>query len=587
MKNKKMMIAAFCLMAIGGHAEAQRRVTYDKIPDALMETLYASKEDTRWFTEAKFGVFVHWGPYVLKRVPASWGRWGNRPGAGKKATDGVPADVYDALYKEFNPVKFDADKWIKMVKDAGANYFIFTTKHHDGFCMFDARNTDYKITNTPFGRDVCKEIADACHKYGIRLFWYYSQPDWHHPDCLTENNENYREYMYEHLRQLLTDYGKVSGLFFDGLGTKYSDWDTPNMVKMIRELQPGIVINRRWGGNLPGGLVNGDYDNPEQEFGMFERERPWEMCSTISNAWSWTGKGSSKTFFANLNIFINTVGSGGNLALNAGPTPLGEIFEGERIVYEKMGDWLGKYGEAIYGTLAGPYKPGVWGVSTCKGSKVYLHVTSKFLENKKAEVELPSLDAKVKGCRMLTGGDVAFKEKNGVWSFTLKSGINPLDNIIVLELDKDAAALPLRETLNAEKKIKPLSANASSEANKKNTANSVIGKGKEVFAEGKKHKIWWAPKKDDDRPWIEVCFDKEYELSGMTLAEQIRNCSVRAFRLSYKSGGNWKEFYCGTEIGMLYNISLEGVRTNAIRLDIERTVNGGTPNIGVIDCYMK
>lgn len=161
MKNKKMMIAAFCLMAIGGHAEAQRRVTYDKIPDALMETLYASKEDTRWFTEAKFGVFVHWGPYVLKKVPASWGRWGNRPGAGKKATDGVPADVYDALYKEFNPVKFDADKWIKMVKDAGANYFIFTTKHHDGFCMFDARNTDYKITNTPFGRDVCKEIADA------------------------------------------------------------------------------------------------------------------------------------------------------------------------------------------------------------------------------------------------------------------------------------------------------------------------------------------------------------------------------------------------------------------------------------------
>lgn len=296
MKNKKMMIAAFCLMAIGGHAEAQRKVTYEKIPDALMETLYASKEDTRWFTEAKFGVFVHWGPYVLKRVPASWGRWGNRPGAGKKATDGVPADVYDALYKDFNPVKFDADKWIKMVKDAGANYFIFTTKHHDGFCMFDARNTDYKITNTPFGRDVCKEIADACHKYGIRLFWYYSQPDWHHPDCLTENNENYREYMYEHLRQLLTDYGKVSGLFFDGLGTKYSDWDTPNMVKMIRELQPGIVINRRWGGNLPGGLVNGDYDNPEQEFGMFERERPWEMCSTISNAWSWTGENSSKTF---------------------------------------------------------------------------------------------------------------------------------------------------------------------------------------------------------------------------------------------------------------------------------------------------
>lgn len=589
MNYKKLIIATLCFMTFIDNTQAQRRVVYDKIPDALMKTLYASKEDVLWFTEAKFGVFVHWGPYVLKEVPASWGRWGSRPGAGKKATDGVPTDVYDSLYKDFNPVKFDADKWIRMVKDAGAKYFIFTTKHHDGFCMFDANNTDYKITNSPFGRDVCKEISDACHKYGIKLFWYYSQPDWHHPDCLTENNENYRKYMYEHLRQLLTDYGTISGLFFDGLGTKYSDWDTPNMIKMIRELQPGIVINRRWGGGMPGGLINGDYDNPEQEFGVFERVRPWEMCSTVSNAWSWTGDKSAKTFFTNFNIFINTVGSGGNLALNAGPTPLGEIFEGERIVYEQMGDWLGKYGETVYGTLAGPYKPGIWGVSTCKDNKVYLHVTSKFLKDKRHIVELPSLEAKVKKCHMLTGGNVVFREKDDIWSFTIKSGMTMLDNIIVLELDKDAVTLPLCETLNAERKIKPLYAKSSSEANNKNTVNSIIGKGSKVFAEGKKHKVWWAPKKNDTRPWIEIYFDREYELEGMTLAEQIRNCSIRAFKLSYysESAGKWVEFYSGTEIGMLYNISIEGVKTNAVRIDIENTVNGETPNIGVMDCYTK
>ena len=182
---------------------AQKDVKYDKLPDELLPYIYAQPEDLEWFTAAKFGVFVHWGPYSLAKVPASWGRYGNRPGAGKQAKDGVPADEYDNLYKQFNPVDFDADKWIKMVKDAGAKYFIFTTKHHDGFCMFDANNTDYKITNSPFGRDVAKELADACHKYGIKLFWYYSQPDWHHPDCLTENNATYRKYMFEHIEQFI------------------------------------------------------------------------------------------------------------------------------------------------------------------------------------------------------------------------------------------------------------------------------------------------------------------------------------------------------------------------------------------------
>jgi len=194
---------------------AQAKIKYDTVPEKYAPYIYAKPGDIQWFTDAKFGVFVHWGPYTLAKVPASWGRFGPRPGAGKQATEGVPREEYDNLYKKFNPVDFDADKWIKMVKDAGAKYFIFTTKHHDGFCMFDAKNTDYKITNTPFGRDVAKEIADACHKYGIKLFWYYSQPDWHHPDCLTENNDRYRKYMYQHLEQLFTDYGKIDGLFFD------------------------------------------------------------------------------------------------------------------------------------------------------------------------------------------------------------------------------------------------------------------------------------------------------------------------------------------------------------------------------------
>jgi len=246
---KRVILLTTCLVA-GLVLARPNDVKYNVIPDEYKPYIYAAPESLEWFEAARYGVFMHWGPYSLAKVPASWGRNGPRPGAGRQASSGVPQEEYDNLYKKFNPVDFDADEWIRMVKDTGAKYFIFTTKHHDGFCMFDAKNTDYKITNTPFGRDVAKELADACHKYGIKIFWYYSQPDWHHPDCLTENNDRYREYMFTQLEQLLTDYGPVAGVFFDGLGTKYYEWDTPRMLKMMRTLQPGILINSRWGARI-------------------------------------------------------------------------------------------------------------------------------------------------------------------------------------------------------------------------------------------------------------------------------------------------------------------------------------------------
>ena len=582
----KTWILIFFISLLPVAAIPQAKVIYDTIPDEYAEYIHAKPEDVQWFKDAKFGVFVHWGPYVLAEVPASWGRYGPRPGAGKQAKSGVPQEEYDNLYKKFNPVKFNADEWIKMVKDAGAKYFIFTTKHHDGFCMFDAHNTDYKITNTPFGRDVAKELADACHKYGIKLFWYYSQPDWHHPDCLTENNERYREYMYEQLHQLLTEYGKVDGLFFDGLGTKYYDWDTPRMLKMIRTLQPGIIVNKRWGGQMPGVQYNGDYDTPEQQIGVFQIDRPWETCATIAEAWSWTGAKHVKTYETNQRLLIQCSISGGNLALNTGPKPDGTINPPEKEIYLKIGDWLDENGESIYSTTGGPYKPGPWGGSTRKGNKIYLHILTAFAGDAPKEIVLPALPQKIVKFYSLSGNEIAVNQtdKQVIVSFT-GNNINTLDNIVVLETDGNTLEIAPIETFSKKDLLKVDAIEASSNANKKNNAEALLNKSKSNFVEGKHFKAWWSAKGSDTSPWLMVKFNEPQTFSYIALAEQIRNCAIRSFVLEYNDNGKWKTLFKGGQIGMDFSVKLPETTTDKIRLRILKTDNNYAPSISKFDVY--
>jgi len=579
----KRLLNILFILLLSSTAFSQAKVFYDSIPDEYKDYIYAKPQDIQWFKDAKFGVFVHWGPYSLAEVPASWGRNGPRPGAGKQATSGVPEEEYDNLYKKFNPVKFNADEWIKMVKESGAKYFIFTTKHHDGFCMFDAHNTDYKITNTPYGKDVAKEIADACHKYGIKLFWYYSQPDWHHPDCLTENNENYRKYMYEQLRQLLTEYGKIDGIFFDGLGTKYYDWDTPKMLKMIRTLQPGIIVNRRWGAGMPGIKYNGDYDTPEQQIGVFQIDRPWETCATIAEAWSWTGAKNVKTYETCQRLLIQCSGSGGNLALNTGPKPDGTINPPEKEIYLKIGNWLNKNGESIYSTTGGPYKPGPWGVSTRKGNKIYLHILTQFAKGTATEIVLPDIDAKI----ISTSGNIKnISKDNGKLIIELdKKKLNNLDNIAVLEIDKSAEELKPIDTYTDKNKIKVVDIYASSNANKKNNAKALLNKSKANFVEGKHFKAWWSASSNDQSPWLTVEFEKPETFNYIALAEQIRNCSVRGFELEYDNNGKWQPLYKGGQIGMDFSVKTPETTTKKVRLNITKTEGNKAPDISKFEFF--
>ena len=258
-----------------------------------------------------------------------------------------------------------------------------------------------------------RHVADACHKHDLKLMIYYSQPDWHHSDYLSEHHERYREYVFGQIHELLTNYGKIDGMWFDCLNTKWRHWNTPLLVKMIRTLQPGILINSRWGWGMPGVKHNGDFDNPEQRIGVFKIDRPWETCATMGRGWSWRGGGGLMTPEACIRMLIQCVGSGGNLALDCGPRPDGMIDPPEQANYLAMGRWLKKNGEAVYGTRAGPYKPGPYGVSTRKGNRVFLHIMASFPEGAAAVVSLPALAKKVLRARTLEGEDIAFSSARG------------------------------------------------------------------------------------------------------------------------------------------------------------------------------
>jgi alpha-L-fucosidase len=386
--------------------------------------------------DARFGMFIHWGPISQKGAEISWSRGGVR--RDRDGTGNIPPEEYDALYKTFDPEKFNADQWVSIAKGAGMKYIVIVAKHHDGFCMFDSQFTDYKITNTPFKRDVCAELAKACHKAGMNLGFYYSPPDWHHPDFLTDHHDRYIEYMHEQVRELLTNYGQVFELWFDtDSGTnKPETWDNATLFPMIRQLQPQILITKRCGGW-------GDFDTPEQVVGGFDNKNPWESCITISSHdhWAWGGDDEGvKPPEELIKTLVNCAGGDGNMLLNVGPQPDGKINAKQVGDLQKVGAWMAENGESIYGTRGGPYKPGKWGVSTRKENTIYLHI----LNWDGNSLVLPPLGQKIIKSELLTGGAVDVKQDDqGVTVSVPPSERKDVDTIVKLELDGPALDIPV------------------------------------------------------------------------------------------------------------------------------------------------
>ncbi len=368
----------------------------------------------------RFGMFVHCGPVSLAGTEIGWSR-------GKQ----VPKEEYDELYRRFDPKDFDARSWAKLAKDAGMRYLVLTTKHHDGFCLWPSRFTDYDIANTPFGRDLVGELAKACRAEGVRFGAYYSLCDWKHPDYPLDspggrkkkpkpNMPRYFEYVKAQTAELIERYGPLQLFWFDG------EWEAPWTERYGRELhahllqkQASILVNNRIGKGRKGmegktkegTLLRGNFDTPEQRVGSYERERPWETCMTICRQWAWKPGDRLKSLAECIRTLVSVIGGDGNLLLNVGPMPNGKIEARQADRLRELGAWVKRHGKAIYGTRGGPYRPGPWGASTCRGRKLWLFVLRW---PDAGPLRLPKLDARLVSLRSLDGGVRAEKTMHGL-----------------------------------------------------------------------------------------------------------------------------------------------------------------------------
>lgn len=380
---------------------------------------------TKWFMDARFGMFIHWGLYA---IPAR-GEW-------VRSVERITVEEYDKYFEEFNPTDYDPKSWAKAAKEAGMKYAVMTAKHHDGFCLFDSKLTDYKSTNTKAGRDLIREYIDAFRSEGLKVGLYYSLIDWHHEDYpaygdrnhpMRDNEEfknkqhnfdRYLEYMHGQVRELCTNYGKIDIIWFD---FSYDDmrgekWRATELVNMVRELQPGIIIDNRLeaSGESSGSIktknpsvYSGDFASPEQIIppqGITDVDGdpiPWEACITMNNNWGYCA--SDKMFKSPKLIIrklVECVSKNGNLLLNVGPDANGRIPDESLHILSEIGKWMKKNSKSIYNCGKASIEKPEWGYFTQNGKFLYAHV----FDGNIGALPVPSIKGKVKKVRLLSDG---------------------------------------------------------------------------------------------------------------------------------------------------------------------------------------
>lgn len=407
------------------------------------ENLQARRE----FQDMKFGMFIHWGVYSV----LGDGEWvlHNRK---------LKLDEYNRLPAFFDPEKFDAKTWVALAKAAGMKYITITSRHHDGFAMFDSKVSDWNIVQrTPYKKDPLKMLADECHRQGIKLFFYYSQLDWHNPDYYPRGATNWDNgrpdhgdfnayldtYMDGQLTELLTNYGPIGGIWFDGMWDKPdADWHLPKTYALIHQLQPAaLIIPNHHQTPRPGEDVQTfERDLPGENTAGFNTKYvstklPLESCDTLNDNWGFNiGDSNYKSPADVERRLARAAGNNSNLLLNIGPYPNGEIDPQFATRLQAVGEWLSKYGDSIYGTRGGPVPPGDWGVTTQKDNQIYVHV----LNWGAPLLALPPIGSKVAGARsLLDGASVDFTQNSdGLILKVPPAKKEEVDRVIVLTLAK-------------------------------------------------------------------------------------------------------------------------------------------------------
>ena len=377
---------------------------------------------TEWFRNDRFGMFIHWGLYA---IPAR-GEW-------VRNQEKLSVEDYQIYFDTFNPVEYNPSDWARIARKAGMKYAVMTAKHHDGFCLFDSQLTDYKSTNTPAGRDLIREYVEAFRAEGLKIGFYYSLLDWHHPDYPhygdgihpeSENEEwkgkkhdfdNYIRYLHGQVKELVTQYGKIDIMWFDFSYGEMSGekWKAAELVRMVREQQPGILIDNRLGGNMESDnpeIYAGDFEGPEQVIpseGVFDergRRIPWEACITLNNHWGYSPNEDYKSAQDVVRALVNCVSKGGNLLLNVGPDALGRIPVRSQEVLKEVGEWMELNGESIYHCGPAPFSKPEWGRFTMKGDTLFAHITDSNI----GQYYLKGMNGKVQNGRMLHDGREVF-----------------------------------------------------------------------------------------------------------------------------------------------------------------------------------
>ncbi len=413
----------------------------------------------QWWREARFGMFIHWGLYA---IPA--GEWNGQTNHAEwiRTTAQIPLEEYDKFVQQFNPVKFNAEEWVNLAKEAGMKYIVITSKHHDGFCLFDSKYTDFDVMSTPFQRDILKELSAACHKAGLKMCWYHSIMDWHHPDYLPRRDwekdrsaegadlDRYVRHMKNQLRELVKNYGEIGVLWFDG------EWENTwnqgrgkDLYNYVRNLQPNIIINNRVGAGRSGmegftqsGEFAGDFGTPEQQIPATGLPGvDWETCMTMNDHWGYNRNDHNwKSAKELIQMLADIASKGGNFLLNIGPTAEGLFPQPSIDRLKAIGQWMKVNGSAIYATQSSPFRYLEWGRCTQQpiegGTRLFLHV---FDWPKTGELVVPGIYNAAKNAYLLADADrsplAVTRDEDALVIGLPKEAPDSINSVVVLEIE--------------------------------------------------------------------------------------------------------------------------------------------------------
>ena len=592
MTSRFLLRATLAPALLAGFLSAQETPTCPN-PPVYQDTAEKKDERMRWFREARFGMFIHWGLY--SQLAGEW--------QGKHVTGGaewiqkyleIPSSQYSPLAKSFTARDFNADAWVKTIANAGVKYLCITTKHHDGFCMWPTKlNDDWNITVTPYKRDPLKELSEACKRHGVTFCIYHSILDWHHADWPgrpafndyakgTPDKEKFRNYLHGQLDELFTNYGKVGMIWLDGSWDRnvWTSDDGKQLEDHLRKLQPSVVINNRSGylppqpklaikvENAYSYTFAGDYISPEGEVPSTGLPGiDWETCQTMQlpNNWGYSRIVGFRPFADLLRQLIDVASKGGNMLLNIGPTGEGAITPQALGCLEKFGTWMKINGEAIHGTTASPFAILPFeGRCTRKGQTLFLHV---FQWPKDGSIILPATN-QVKRAWLLADRGTALTVSptpRGAKIILPKSAPDAIASVIAVEIEGDLQPTKAPEVIS--KGVLP------------EVSSVWLGREQQLnpkfITDGDPHTIWAAEEKAREAT-VTLDLGAEREICEVFLSDAPYGRTA-AFDVEAKTAGGWTRIAEGSSIGASLHLPIEALKTSAVRLVIRKATD--TPTI--------